>query len=260
MGFEQLFEPSRLLTFFLVVIRMSGIIFTAPIFSGSGLNAQIRMMLSIIISLLLFPTITPYVGMTDPHVLWLVLAVIKELLIGIIIGAMSSLLFTGLQLGGYLVDYQMGFSMVSVIDPVSNYSVSISGQMYNILATLIYLAIGGHHIFFRAVSESYSIMPVGDFVINTESYMYVLSTFIKVFIIAIQITAPVFLALMVVNVVMGLMARLVPQINLMIVGFPLKIMVGAFMLIISLNMFYIAFEKVMFEYFRQIQKFFELMG
>ena len=75
-----------------------------------------------------------------------------------------------------------------------------------------------------------------------------------------QIIAPAFIALMITNAVMGVMARLVPQINLMVVGFPLKIGIGAIMLIASMQLFYVAFEKVMFEYFRQIQKFFEIMS
>ena len=90
--------------------------------------------------------------------------------------------------------------------------------------------------------------------------MFVISTLTKMFIVAMQIIAPAFIALMITNAVMGVMARLVPQINLMVVGFPLKIGIGAIMLIASMQLFYVAFEKVMFEYFRQIQKFFEIMS
>lgn len=257
MSFEALFQPERLLTYFFIVMRMGGIFFTAPVFSSAALNTSVRMILTMIVSLLLVPLITP-VTVTDPNVLWLVITSAKELLIGITIGAMTSLLFSALQLGGYLVDYQMGFSMVSVIDPTSNATMSFSGQIYNILATLIFLAINGHHIFLRAVTQSFSYLPLANFDFNPEGLMFVLKTFIQVFIIAIQITAPVFIALMVVNAVMGIMARLVPQMNIMIVGFPLKIAVGAIMLIMSLQLFYIVFEKIMYSYFRVILRFFQI--
>ena len=173
---------------------------------------------------------------------------------------MTSLLFSGLQLGGYLVDYQIGFSMVSVIDPTTNANVSFTGQIYNILGTLIYLGIYGHHIFMRAVSQSFDFMPVGDFTFNKDALMFILTTFIKIFIVALQITAPVFIALMVTNVIMGILARLVPQMNIMVIGFPVKITIGVLMLVASMQLFYIAYEKIVFEYFRQIQKFFEING
>ena len=250
MGFNDLFEPSRLLTYFLIIMRMGGLFFTAPVFSSSSLLNPVRMILVLIISLLLLPVVTP-VTITDPNILWLV---------GVCIGGMTSLLFSGLQLGGYLVDYQIGFSMVSVIDPTTNSNVSFSGQVYNILGTLIYLGIYGHHIFMRAVGQSFEFMPVGDFTFNKDALMFILTTFIKIFIVAIQITAPVFIALMVTNVIMGILARLVPQMNIMVIGFPVKITIGVLMLIASMQLFYIAYEKVVFEYFRQIQKFFEING
>ena len=227
MGFTDLFEPSHLLTYFLIIMRMGGLFFTAPVFSSSSLLNPVRMILVLIISLL---------TITDPNILWLIVSVAKEILIGICIGGMTSLLFSGLQLGGYLVDYQIGFSMVSVIDPSTNSNVSFTGQIYNILGTLIYLGIYGHHIFL----------------------MFILTTFIKIFVIAIQITAPVFIALMITNVIMGILARLVPQMNIMVIGFPVKITIGVLMLIASMQLFYIAYEKIVFEYFRQIQKFFEI--
>ena len=103
-------------------------------------------------------------------------------------------------------------------------------------------------------------MPVGDFVFKQDGFMYILTTFIKIFIVAIQITAPVFISLMMTNVIMGIMARLVPQMNIMVIGFPVKITIGALVLIASLQLFYITYEKVVFEYFRQIKKFFEING
>lgn len=259
MGFENLFEPSRLLTYFLIIMRMGGIFFTAPILSSAMLNNQVRVMMTLVISLILLPVTNP-VTVTDPNGLWLVLSVAKEILIGVCIGGMTSLLFTGLQLGGYLVDYQMGFSMVSVIDPTTNSSMSLTSQVYNILGSLIFLAIYGHHIFLHAVSRSFEYMPIGDFTFNNDGLMFILQTFIKIFVTAIEITAPVFIALMVTNVIMGIMARLVPQMNIMVIGFPIKITIGTIMLIVSMQFFYIAYEKVVFEYFRQIQKFFEING
>ncbi len=259
MNFEELLEPTRLITFFFVFIRINAIIFTAPIFSSTVLNNQLRIMLSTIIALLVAPNI-PRLMVVDPSALWLILTASKEILIGITIGVMTSLLFSAVQFGGYLVDYQMGFSMVSVLDPSSNASMSFSGQVYNILATLIYLSIYGHHIFLRAIMTSFDYLPLANFPYNQEALLFVLLTFTRVFVVALQITAPVFIALMVTNAVMGFMARLVPQINLMVIGFPIKIGIGAIFLTLGLPLFYVVFEKIMNEYFRTILSFFDKMA
>ena len=96
MGFTDLFEPSHLLTYFLIIMRMGGLFFTAPVFSSSSLLNPVRMILVLIISLLLLPVVNP-VTITDPNILWLIVSVAKEILIGICIGGMTSLLFSGLQ-------------------------------------------------------------------------------------------------------------------------------------------------------------------
>ncbi|MDR0454836.1 MAG: flagellar biosynthetic protein FliR [Deferribacteraceae bacterium] len=258
--FEQLFDQARLMTYFFVVIRTGGILFTVPVFGSTVLKPQVRMAFAIVTSAVLYPFVpaAPFGG--DINAAFLILQIFKELLIGIAIGTMTSALFTGVQLGGYLIDFQMGFSMVNVMDPESGASFSYVSQVQNILLILIFIAIGGPALIIQAVSYSFTVIPTGNFEINPNAVLFAVSLFGKIFIIAMTLTAPPLIVLMATNAVMGVMARLIPQINLLVVGFPIKIGVGIIMFALSLRFIYIAFEKVAFDYFKYIREFLNMFA
>jgi flagellar biosynthetic protein FliR len=255
MFWEQLFEPARLITYFFVVIRTGGIIFTVPIFGSNILKPQVRMAVSIMVAVVIYPFVPPVPFTYEIDLLFLMLQILKELLIGIAIGTMTSTLFTGVQLGGYILDFQMGFSMVNVMDPVSGAQFSYMAQVQNVLLMLIFIAIGGPVLIIQSIAYSFTVIPTGDITLNPNAFLYAVMLFRQVFIIAVTLAAPPLIVLMAANAVMGILAKVIPQINLLVVGFPIKIAVGLFMFILSLQCFVVAFEKVAFNYFRYIREF-----
>lgn len=257
--FEQLFEQTRLMTYFFVVIRAGGIFFTVPFFGSNMLKPQLRMALTLIVSVVLYPIVTPVPFNAEIHTLFLITLIFKELLIGMAIGTFTATLFTGVQLGGYILDFQMGFSMVNVMDPETGSSFSYISQVQNVLLMLIFVTIGGPALILRSVAYSYTLIPAGDFTVNSGALLFAATMFGKVFIVALTLTAPPIIVLMATNAVMGIFARLIPQINLLVVGFPVKIGVGMIMFILSLGYFYIAFEKVVLNYFKYIREFINLI-
>ncbi len=258
--FDQLFDQTRLLTYFFVVIRTGGILFTVPVFGSAMLKPQVRMALALMIAVVLYPFVTPVPFGGDINAALLILQIFKELLIGIAIGTMTSTLFTGVQLGGYLLDFQMGFSMVNVMDPETGSSFSYVSQVQNVLLILVFIAIGGPALIIQAISYSFTMIPTGNFEINPNALLFAVTLFGKVFIIAVTLTAPPLIVLMATNAVMGVMARLIPQINLLVVGFPIKIAVGIIMFALSLRYLYVAFEKVAFNYFKYIREFMNMFA
>ena len=258
--FEQLFDQTKLMTYFFVVIRTGGIFFTSPVFGSTVLKPQVRMAFSIIVAAVLYPFVPaiPFGG--DINTALLILQIFKELLIGVAIGTMTSVLFTGVQLGGYLIDFQMGFAMVNVMDPETGGSFSYISQVQNVLLILIFIAIGGPALIIQAISYSYSAIPAGNFDINPNALLFAATLFGKVFIIAMTLTAPPLIVLMATNAVMGVMARLIPQINLLVVGFPIKIAVGIIMFTLSLRYLFVAFEKIAFNYFKYIREFMNMFA
>jgi flagellar biosynthetic protein FliR len=216
--------------------------------------------ISIMIASVIYPFVPPVPFTAEFDVLFLILQIFKELLIGIAVGTMTGVLFSGVQMGGYLLDFQMGFSMVNVMDPNTGGQFSYMSQVQNVMLMLIFIAIGGPGLILQAISYSYTVLPTGNFEFHTNAFLYAVQLFGQIFIIAITLTAPPLIVLMASNAVMGVLARIIPQINLMVVGFPIKIAVGLLIFVLSLQYFYVAFEKVAMNYFRYIREFMNLYG
>lgn len=217
-------SPEQIELFILVLLRVSSIMIMIPVISNRQVPLRIKGGLSIIVTFLVLPFVNPVpLSMGMPV---LIVKMIGEVFIGIIIGLVGRILFAGVQLAGQLVGFQMGFAIVNVVDPISSSQVSIISQFQYLLAMLIFLTLNVHHIFLYAIAESFHVVPPLTFLF-TGSLMEALVEFSKnIFVMAVKIGAPVMAILLFTSVSLGLIARTVPQINVFIVGFPLKIAIG----------------------------------
>lgn len=211
-------------TFIFVLLRVSAIVATMPILGNRNVPVRIKGGLSLMIVFLVFP----FVKITAPPVaiLSLVLAMIGEVMIGIIMGFAGRLVFSGIQMAGQMIGLQMGFAIVNVYDPVSSSQVSIISQFLNLVAILVFLAVNGHHVFLYGLAESYRIVAPLDFHFNGELIRQIIALSKDIFIVAIKTGAPVIAILLMITIGFGLIARTVPQINILIAGFPIKIGMG----------------------------------
>jgi len=210
--------------FILMLLRVSAIVGTMPILGNGNVPVRVKGGMSLVIVLLLFP-----VAAFQPPgsgVLPLALQMAGEVMIGIIIGFAGRLVFAGVQLAGQLAGFQMGFAIVNVFDPVTSAQVSIVAQLQYLFAMLVFLAVDGHHLFLYAIAESYRMVPPLDFRFSGELMQALVHMSRDMFVVAVRMGAPVFVTLLMVSLGFGLIARTVPQINILIVGFPIKIAVG----------------------------------
>jgi len=211
-------------TFILAFLRVSAIVATMPILGDGTVPARVKGGVSLIIAFLIFP----FVELPSPplEIFSLSLRMAGEIAVGIAMGFAGRLIFAGVQLAGQLVGFQMGFAIVNVFDPMTSSQVSIIAQLQYLFATLIFLAVDGHHLFLYAIAESYRILPPLGFHFSGELTLAIVELSKDIFIIAIKTGAPVITALLMTSIGFGLIARTVPQINILIVGFPIKIAVG----------------------------------
>jgi flagellar biosynthetic protein FliR len=210
-------------------------------------------------SILIF-YLVPKINFDNITTLLLILVILKELLIGIMIGILGRFLFVGVQFGGQIIGFQMGFGVVNILDPQTNSQISIIAQFQNIVMILIFLSIGGHRLIIEAIVQCFKIVPLGTFVIPEHSYMFLVKTFSEIFVIALKIVAPVFVTLIITHVIMGIIARLVPQINILIVGFPIQIAAGLIVIIFSMTYFYSVFEIITHDFFKNVLTIFKILG
>lgn len=211
-------------TFVFVFLRVSAIVVTMPIFGAGSAPPRVKAGLSLMIALLIFP----FVEIHPPplEIIPLAVRMFGEVMIGIIIGFAGRLIFAGIQLAGQLAGFQMGFAIVNVFDSLTSAQVSIVAQFQYLFAVLLFLAVNGHHVFLSAIAESYRLALPLDFHFSGELAQAIAQLAGNIFIIAIKVGAPAVTALLMVDIGFGLIARTVPQMNILIVGFPVKIAMG----------------------------------
>ena len=250
------YDASQLLAFILVLVRVSGIIATAPVFGSSNIPPQIKVVLSLMLALILYPfipLITVYPDRPDHYII----LIASEMLIGLVLGIIARFLFGAVEFAGTVIGFQMGLGMAMVFDPQSQEQISLVGRFENATATLIFLAMDGHLIVLQALVRSYSVLPPGGASISRPLVENLTELSASVFVIGLQIGAPLIVALFLANAIVGLLARSVPQIQVFVVGFPLTLMLGFIFLFFGMPFFAQAvhqmFEKLDTQYFEAIK-------
>ncbi len=231
-------------TFLLVLVRMTGLFVIAPIFGRRNIPVMLKIGFSFFLSVILVNTIELHHLDYSSNVMEYFLLVIKEFIVGITIGYVSYIIFSSIYIAGQLIDMQIGFGMVNVIDPISNIQVPITSNLYFILSMLFFLSFNGHHLLIRALFSSYQSIPLGGAEFNTSLMNHIIGIFGEIFIIGFQIAAPVITAIFITDIILGVVTRTIPQLNVFVVGMPLKILVGLLIIFLTMPAF-ISFTSVM---------------
>ncbi|MBW2054713.1 MAG: flagellar biosynthetic protein FliR [Deltaproteobacteria bacterium] len=221
--------------FFLVLIRVSAILVMFPFFSARVIPTLIKAGLALMITIVLFPVINNQMVAFPGTLLGVAQLILAELIIGMTLGLMVQIFFEGVRMMGQMVGFQTGFAITNVLDPQSGMQVSIFANTAYLLAIVLFLLLNGHHILLNAVKSSFDIINVGSFGLNVGMLKKMTKISGDMFVIAVKIGAPPIAALLFTNVAFGLITKLMPQMNIMIVAFPVQICIGLFFFGISLN-------------------------
>jgi len=235
-------SQERFLVFLLILARVGAIFVFSPLFGSRSVPAQVKAGLSLIVAALLALSLR----LSPPQVvtgLGLLLAVGGEVLIGIAVGYVGTLLFEAVQLSGEIVGLQMGFGIVNVIDPLTSAQVSLIGQFKFLMAVLLFLALSGHRVIVEAMGRSFEIIPPGGMVFETALGQHFIGMFGQMLVVSVKLAAPVLVALLLASFAEGIIARTVPQINIFIVGFGIRIAFGLFVLMLSIGFFVLVMTK-----------------
>lgn len=241
--FEQLIDVGT--SMLVSMARVGGVFAATPIFSSPNLPAIFKIGLVLTLSFVMYPLSYVSGSIFELPLLALTGLLLKEILVGLVLGSTAYLFFSIFQTAGQMIDVPMGFGVVNFIDPNLGGQVPLMGRFHFTLAVVVFLFINGHHVIIRSLAYSYKLIPVGEIVItkiSAEQFLYWTS---QTFIISVQLAMPVIAAMLLVDVGLGLLNRAVPQINVFIVGFPIKIAVGMALVAIGLP-FYLALVNKLF--------------
>jgi len=229
------FSEGRVIVLVLALARVSGLFIMAPIFAARTAPMRVRAALVFFITLAMLPilgTTSPVAAATtNPLVLAGMLAF--ETLIGFTIGLVAQLIFGAVQMAGQLAGIQMGIGLANLIDPQSQEHITSLAQWQNLLALLVFLSVDGHHILIRAVADSFRVLPLGGGLPSAPGFGLVIGLAGGLFVVALKVAAPVLVLLLLVNAAMGVLAKLIPQLNVFIVGIPLNVAAGLFVVAAS---------------------------
>ncbi len=230
-------------TFLLIFIRVGVILFILPFFNSKTIPIIAKIGLTFIITILLYPVTTVQMMDLPKSAVGLAQLIVGEIIVAMILGMMVQVLFEGVQIMGQLVGFQTGFSIANIIDPQGGAQISILSNMAYLMAMVLFLIFNGHHILLNALRESFEIIQIGTLRLNRDLMQGVVNHVAQMFVIGIKIGAPAIAALIFTKIVFGLVTKLIPQMNIMIVAFPLQIIIGLVFFGVSLRLLLVVIEK-----------------
>lgn len=219
----QLIPINEFQIFLICLSRVAGFIGAIPVLLANQTPPQIKAGLAVMIALVLFPVMQPLIPVLSFEPGSFLLLLIAEVLLGSAIGLIARMIFTAVEYGGTVIGYQMGFAAANIFDPQNERQLSLISQFQNVFAILIFLSVDGHHIFIQMAAESYKILPPGVFNISGEAIPYLLTLSSRIFSLGIQFSAPILSVLLLSGLILGILARVFPQLNVFLLSFPLNI-------------------------------------
>lgn len=218
-------DLTPVLRFALLLVRPGVVVMLAPGLGGRQIPAMARIALTVMAAVALMPT----VQLPDAVGSNLVLIILREAAVGLSLAFVLQVLIAGAEFAGHLSSYQIGFSYGATIDPISGVRSTMLVSLYGMLATLVFLGVNGHHALLRALAASYDGVPIGVVQVNASLAVAVRDMLAMVFTVGLRLAAPVLIVLLIVEMAIGLISRAAPSLSFMVIGYPIRIVVGLFL-------------------------------
>ncbi|MBS4028637.1 MAG: flagellar biosynthetic protein FliR [Ignavibacteriales bacterium] len=240
---------SQFVLYVMLFVRLGTMVAVAPVFGHEAVPPQVKIAFALFLSLAFFPLaskLTP--PLLQNHFLSLILLVFQEAVVGMLIGFAVSIIFYGAMLAGEFIAFNMGLGFAHFFDPSVGQSVTVLSRFFHLISFLVFLSINGHHFVLEALQLSYGTVPIGGITFSQSVYTEMLSLSKTMFIVAVKIAAPAVVAMFLTNVVLAILSRVVPQMNIFIVGFPLQITVGLLVLYVVSPLMVVVFKKLLLDF------------
>lgn len=226
------FTIENLEYYLLVLVRMSSFVMSAPFFGYQTIPNRAKAAISIWLSIVVIQVV-PVIPLSYEGVLGFSVLVLKEFVVGVVLGLMCNLCFYIVGFAGHIIDMEMGLSMASMYDPATNIQVTVTGNIYNYFLMLMLVVTNTHYYIIRAITDSFQYFNIGKAVIRTDFLKNLFVDFMaNYFLIAMRIVLPVFCCMLLINVILGVLTRVAPQMNMFAVGIQIKVIIGMCLLVI----------------------------
>lgn len=245
--------------FLLALARVLGLCLTAPLLSNRLVPLALRLTVAALVAAAVLPALlaAPPPALGLPLLAW---SLLVELATGLTIGFAAELLFTAVQVGGELLDIDLGFALASVLDPSGSAALPMVGNLQHLLALLLYLNLNGHHLLLRTLAASYRVVPIGGLGFGPATHAQLTTLAATLFTGAVALVAPALAALWLTSLALALLNRAVPQMNVFINGLPAKVLVGLAAIALSLPLFSEVFQRLVAAHQGNLERLVRLLG
>jgi flagellar biosynthesis protein FliR len=253
-------SPREVIFFMLVLSRVAGIFAALPVFGGHGVPLRIKVFIVLMITLVCFPALSVALPQLPSDAFSLALLAFSEVMIGLTLAFITQIIFAAVEFSGQIIGMQMGLTISSIIDPSRGTQTQIMSVIQTLFATLMFLSFNIHHIFIRAIMDSFKVIPLGGWHLSGELVNFLVIRTADIFIIGIRLAAPVMVALLLATVALGIMARAFPQMNIFMISLPLNIGLGLVICGMTLTIFFHVLDVSFGQLSAQIDALFRLMA
>lgn len=222
--------------FIYIVARMSGFILFNPILGRTNLNNMFKSGFILVLSVFMYGTVNQTVTTPDTTIEF-ILHILLELMLGFLLGMVVQFFFYIPQMAGFTIDTQLGLTMNQDYDPGSKANMSVNGTLLNVLMTLLFFAANGHHTLLRIILTSGDVVPLGAVTLTNEAFSALLEIFCQCSVLAVKLCLPILAAELVGQVGMGVLMKVIPQINVFVINIDLKVIIGLVLLLILISPF-----------------------
>ncbi|MEX2462879.1 MAG: flagellar biosynthetic protein FliR [Balneolaceae bacterium] len=256
-----LLSVDYILAAFLIFVRVSSLIMTAPYFSSATFPVQIKIFFSLITSILLYPVIPAENVMIpiDSGMVFIGTTIIIEVLVGVAMGMIGQLVFAGLEMAGRLISLKIVLGFASVVDTMTQQQSTAVSNLFSMIAVLVFLSIDGDKIYITALARSFEIIPLSQADIHLVG-PYMLDTAVYLFMIAVQICSPFIIVIFLLDLALAIFARIMPQANIMFIALPIKLGVGFILLLFVAPYLPTVFEMMILQLFDFLDNTLQIMS
>jgi len=254
MGWAQVFSESYIVGFLLLFFRFAALFTVTPIFSHMNIPITIKAAMAFVFTIVFYSSMPPLAINID--VATILLAILSEFLFGLSIGLVLLLAYNVITFAGGQISFMMGFSMASAIDPQSGISMPIISQFLSLLGLMVLLALDLHHWLLLFIDESLHKIPLGGFLMQKEFFAYTMQAATNMFLVGFMIAFPITALAWLQDVIFGMLMKTMPQFNILVIGFPIKIAISFAVLIATLGTIMFLLKGEILDAFNALEGFF----
>ena len=230
------FSESELLFFFMVLVRLSSFVVSWPVFGVDNVSQKLKILFALALAMVIFPTLKISPAQVEAMRENLILLAAREALIGLSMGYIARMFFFCFRMAGDLLGQAMGLSAAQVFNPMLGGQTSAVEQFYVTLASLFYLSMNGHHYLISGLVSSFDWVPAATMSLRTTHFAGLINITQEIIVLGLKFSAPVVISMLIINLVLGVIGKTVPQINVLVTSFPITVMASLCLMFITMPM------------------------